>query len=68
MRNTSKMRIKNSITGIIEDIEAYKEEAMTYRNIRELTVLQNYVLIKCSLLEEEKGQQRLWRYRNLAGK
>lgn len=54
--NTVKMSNKTALQELIEDIEAYKEEAMTYHNIRELTAL-NYVLIKCSLLEEKEKQQ-----------
>ncbi|MDV3749085.1 hypothetical protein CMU21_14730 [Elizabethkingia anophelis] len=50
------MSNKTALQELIEDIEAYKKEAMTYRNIRELTAL-NYVLIKCSLLEEKEKQQ-----------
>ena len=55
------MSNKTALQELIEDIEAYKEEAMTYRNIRELTAL-NYVLIKCSLLEEKEKQQIMEAY------
>ncbi|GJN60448.1 hypothetical protein [Elizabethkingia anophelis] len=57
------MSNKTALQELIEDIEVYKEEAMTYRNIRELTAL-NYVLIKCSLLEEKEKQQIMEAYHN----
>lgn len=55
------MSNKTALQELIEDIEVYKEEAMTYRNVRELTAL-NYVLIKCSLLEEKEKQQIMEAY------
>lgn|GEM_PF-4780745 len=57
------MSNKTALQELIEDIEAYKEEAMSYHNIRELTAI-NYVLLKCGLLEEKEKQQIMEAFEN----
>ncbi|ATL45430.1 hypothetical protein CQS02_20060 [Elizabethkingia miricola] len=62
-KNIAKISNKTALQELIEDIEAYKEEAMLYHNIRELTAI-NYVLLKCGLLEEKEKQQIMEAFEN----